>query len=232
MLNCLYRIKLYQLCYLLADLSEDAVHQIEKNLRHDLGRKGVESNAFEKIFEKSHRLEKFYTTETLEFENIVKIGNKKVKQSVMKDLVFVNDPSELIFHVCKERNMTVQDTIVRLGIDGGQSSLKVVINIFNPDEPDSAGPDGQKFTGVNKMIVLALVRDIQETHSNLETILTKAKINEISFKLACDLKVLNLILGLSAHGGKYACMYCDGSIEALGKTYPMHMDVKSYLQTL
>ena len=58
----------------------------------------------------------------LEFENIVKIGNKKIKQSVMKDLVFVNDPTDLILHVCKEWNMVVQDTIVWLGINEGQST--------------------------------------------------------------------------------------------------------------
>ena len=189
---------------------------IEKNIRKDLGRSGVESNASRINKDRSHSLEDFYVSEPLDFEMISKLGNKKIKQIVQKDLVYVKDPSDLIMHICDERNIILQEAMVRIGIDGGQSSLKVVMNIFDPNEPEAVGSDNQKYTGVNKMIVLALVRDVQETYSNLELIFEKSKLRDLKFKLACDLKVLNIILGLSAHGGKHACLYCDGTINQPG----------------
>ena len=190
---------------------------IEKNLRKDLGRKGIESNAFKTNLERSHGLEKFYESESVEFEKIITLGNKKIKETIVKDLVYVKDPSDLIVHLCEERELVLQDAVVRIGIDGGQSSMKVVMNIFDPEHPERQDQDGQKYTGVNKMIVLALVRDIQETYSNLEIILAKARIHDLKYKLACDLKVLNILLGLSSHGGKHACNFCNGTVDSMGE---------------
>ena len=44
----------------------------------------------------------------MEFEEIFKVGNKRTVKSVTKDLVLVKDPIELVNHVCKERDITVQ----------------------------------------------------------------------------------------------------------------------------
>ena len=167
--------------------------------------------------QKSHSLEDFYETETLDFEVNKKVGNKSIIEIVKKDIILVKDPTELIRHICNEREMVMEEMCVRIGIDGGQGSVKVVMNIFDPDNPDQASSDGQKFTGVNKMIVLALVRDIPETYENIKLIFKKANLNDIKFKLACDLKILNVILGLSSHGGKHSCMYCDGIQLTLGE---------------
>ena len=41
------------------------------------------------------------------------------------------------------------------------------------------------------------------------------RINEFSFVIASDLKLLNVILGLSSHGGKYACVYCEAEVKDL-----------------
>lgn len=30
------------------------------------------------------------------------------------------------------------------------------------------------------------------------------------FILAWDLKLANIVLGLSAHGGRFSCLYCEG----------------------
>ena len=109
---------------------------IEKNLRKDLGRKGIESNAFKTNLERSHGLEKFYESESVEFEKIITLGNKKIKETIVKDLVYVKDPSDLIVHLCEERELVLQDAVVRIGIDGGQSSMKVVMNIFDPEHPE------------------------------------------------------------------------------------------------
>ena len=35
------------------------------------------------------------------------------------------------------------------------------------------------------------------------------QINQLDFVIASDFKLLNILLGLSGHGGKYACIYCE-----------------------
>ena len=40
----------------------------------------------------------------------------------------------------------------------------------------------------------------------------KLKLKEINYYLACDLKLINSLLGISSHSGKFACPYCDGQM--------------------
>ena len=90
--------------------------------------------------------------------------------------------------------------ITRVGIDGGQGSLKVIMNVFNI-EADIDYKES-KDTGVNKVLVLAFVKNVTENHANLQILIEKTKLNNIKFYLAADLKLLNIIVGLSGHGGK------------------------------
>ena len=41
--------------------------------------------------------------------------------------------------------------IVRIGIDGGQGSLKIIVSLFDPDD---LGAKDELYPGVNKVIVL------------------------------------------------------------------------------
>ena len=45
--------------------------------------------------------------------------------------------------------------IVRIGIDGGQGSLKIIVSLFDPDD---LGAKDELYPGVNKVIVLGLVK--------------------------------------------------------------------------
>lgn len=195
------------------DLPESSISTILKHVRKDVGRSGVESKSSEKILSRSHSLNNYYTVEKVDFQETVKIGNKKICQIVSKDFVFVKDPTELVNHICHERSIHVQDALVRVGIDGGQGSLKVIMNIFDPAVVEE---QTHKDSGVSKVIVLALVKNVQETHHNLKLIFEKAKINDLKCVIASDLKVLNIIIGISAHGGKHTCLYCNGTINAPG----------------
>ena len=42
--------------------------------------------------------------------------------------------------------------------------------------------------------------------------MTKLKLNDLQCSLACDLKLINPILGILSHSGKYTCAYCDGEM--------------------
>ena len=103
------------------------------------------------------------------------------------------------------------NAMVRIGLDSGQGSVKVTMNIFDPEELD-----GEKLTGCNKLIILAFVKDVSECHSNIDIIHKKANLDDIKHYKACDLKLLNILLGISGHGGLHSCLYCDGLMSTPG----------------
>ena len=46
------------------------------------------------------------------------------------DLVYVRDPVKFINYVIEERGLDKSKVLVRLGLDGGQGSFKVIASIF------------------------------------------------------------------------------------------------------
>ena len=69
---------------------------------------------------------------------------------------------------------------------------------------------GNRLTEINRVLVLAYVEQIQESYNNLKRILELLNLKDIRFKVCGDLKITNIILGLSGHKGKYACAFCYG----------------------
>ena len=53
---------------------------------------------------------------------------------------------------------------------------------------------------------------MQENHHNLRVICELLDIDKLNFVVAADLKLLNVLLGLSSHSGKYACYICEGEM--------------------
>ena len=146
------------------------------------------------------------------------------KDSVKKPCV-CQDPKDLVNHICQECGIHIQDVLVRVGIDGGHGSLKVIMNIFDPADLENKN---QKDSGVNKVIVLALVENVQESHHNMKIIFDKAKLNDLKYVLSSDLKLLNIIVGISAHGGKHCCLYCNGTICTSGDLRTIAMLKSTY----
>ena len=52
-------------------------------------------------------------------------------RTVKKELVFVRECAAFLETIREERGIPVEEAMVRLAIDGGQGSLKVVANLFN-----------------------------------------------------------------------------------------------------
>ena len=71
---------------------------------------------------------------------------------------------------------------------------------------------GQLNTGVYKILPLAVVENCPERHHNLHKILSHLKLQDINnLFIVGDLKIYNVMLGISSHGGKYACAFCLGT---------------------
>lgn len=92
------------------------------------------------------------------------------------------------------------------------------MNVFDADRLDE-GEAGDKLTGVKKVIVLAYVPDMQESHFNLGVLYNALRLNDLKCYLSCDLKVLNLMVGLSGHGGVHSCLYCNGTMKEAGELF-------------
>ncbi|XP_047132521.2 uncharacterized protein LOC124811228 [Hydra vulgaris] len=142
------------------------------------------------------------------------------------DLVYVKDPVSLVNHVCIARGLEVENVIIRIRIDSGQGSLKIIINVFNREV--NYDSKETKNTGVNKVIILAFAKNVCESHTNLQILIEKTKLNNLKFYLAADLKLCNIVLGLSGHGGKYSCLFCDGDKTNLGELRTFNMLKNTY----
>ena len=90
-----------------------------------------ESNFREEIKRLSHCLDKFYTVENIYFK--AKSSNKVAENRVELDLVYVKHLVKFINHVIEEQDFDKSKVLVRLGLDGGQGSFKVVASIFETD---------------------------------------------------------------------------------------------------
>ncbi len=111
---------------------------------------------------------------------------------------------------------------MKIGIDGGSSFLKICLSGAYMDRPESHSPTkppgrkklnmDQKFlyTGVKKILVIGLVADVPESYDNIKCLLSSLNLTQISFTIACDLKLANVLAGLQGHSSMHPCLYCEG----------------------
>ena len=157
---------------------------------------GIEPNASKIIKDKPFQLNEFYKNVLCSFQQTNNKGKYKVVDKIQKDVVFVPEPWELIKKICEHRKLNPYNCLIRVGIDGGQGSLKVIMNIFNPEELQSEKRN-MKNTGVNTVLILGLVRGVQESNYNLERLINLLKLNKLKYTVAADLKLINCLLGVS-----------------------------------
>ena len=262
-------------------------------------------NVKAKLKEIDNLLEDEYTTVRLKMTKTVTVEvdedeEKKAKRKkkkterktveVERDLTILKDPVMFIKRMMKERGMKEQEVMKRVSIDGGDNSMKVILNIFDKhqeekmdnekkkrkedikkkkeekikrkedkemqkkedevktkeeekEEKKSEDPDfclpmkkktvkegdvkkneekdeqneknekrekkGELCSGVNRSIILCYAEDLEENYRNVRTILELLRFDELESVVAADYKLLNVLLGLSGHGGKFACSFCD-----------------------
>ena len=100
----------------------------------------------------------------------------------------------------------------RICINRGQGSIKLAMKLFHPAKLEDQLRN-QKDSGVNKVVLLAIVQQVEESSYNLAQIVQLLKLHEWKYFLASEPKLINIMLGLSAQNGKYASAYCIGAKE-------------------
>ncbi|XP_065670342.1 uncharacterized protein LOC136088975 [Hydra vulgaris] len=92
-----------------------------------INRSSIESNIFEKLNEIEEFISKFYEVEKMEF-----LGpNESV---LRRDVVFFQETSNFILNIIEQRKMDPFSTLVRISLDSEGSFLKVIVNIFDPED--------------------------------------------------------------------------------------------------
>lgn len=74
-----------------------------------------------------------------------------------------------------------------------------------------------KLTGVKRVIPLAFVPDIKESHDNLKVIVDLIGLNNIPFHIVCDYKFALLCAGCQTATASYPCPYCFVSLQELAR---------------
>ena len=182
------------------ELSDNATKKLCSTIRTGLNRRdSVEENIVQKLENLKEQLDEFYSVEQVEF-----ISNQN--EAIIRDLVYIKNPSDLILHIIKERGINPCVGFVRVSLDGGGGFLKVVVNVFEEQESEN------KFmnSGIQKVLIIAIVEDIAKKYENLRLVLEKLSLEDVNYYIAFNLKCANLLFGLSSHAGKKACLWCSG----------------------
>ena len=145
-----------------------------------------------------------------------KMVKKKVKKTevktVDKDVVIVKDAKEFCEEIARMRGIRPENTQVRVCQDGGGGSFKTVVSVMDSSIDLESEAAGEKLSGVNRLLPLVVCRGIPESNHNMRLIMEHLSLHRIPrVSLSMDLCLCNAVLGVSPHGGKYSCCFCDGT---------------------
>ena len=164
------------------------------------------------------------TTVDDNFESAPKIFCSK-DGDVEETVIFCCDIKCLVEKCIKKRDLVFSKLRFKIGVDGGGGFLKICMNIISEDDEDQPvvkkrrlfkdGPEGEAFkdASVKKLLILALVPDVQENYANVATLWNLLHLEPLDeygdVKVAADLKLCNIMLGLQNHASLHPCSWCD-----------------------
>ena len=115
--------------------------------------------------------------------------------------------------IIEERGIYPPDVMKVISIDGGGNSMNFILNVFDRNQDSEitfpkVEKKGNLCSGVNKSIILAYCEDL-ENYSSCRIIMELLRVDELDSVIAADYKLLKILLRLSGHEGKLACIYCE-----------------------
>ena len=117
--------------------------------------------------------------------------------------------------------------IVKIGIDGGGEFLKVCLSILAASQ-NSKAEKGKTFSytdglreesykdgGVEKLIFLAIIEDVKESHETIKMIIDLLEMNSHPYFRAFGMKLANLYFGIEGAMSTHPCPWCLSDKEEL-----------------
>ena len=193
------------------NFSLNQVKSIAQFLRSKIGRQCMEPNLRDNLADISRRLLPFFEErDVILYEKCHSDSSKYIP--ITRPAVVVNDLKSFIDHVMEQRNYCLEDTLVKVGIDGGQGFFKICLNLISRRGSQSCARSNSKAdSGVKGLFVLCIVPNMPESFVNIESCLDEVSLlsHGIEFVLATDLKVANILSGIQSHGASHPCCYCE-----------------------
>ena len=101
------------------------IRKLSSSIRKLFGRSAVQPEVMNLVRENFSRLEEFFTTTTTKMH----VSESSVPQE--RIIGHCIDIEALLMHIIKEREYNPFNHLVRIGLDGGQTMFKLVMNIIN-----------------------------------------------------------------------------------------------------
>ena len=137
----------------------------------------------EHLVEKKYTFADFYSYEDIKYE-----GDKSIVT------VFCSDIIGLIQKICVMRDLDYENCTKKVGIDGGKGFLKIVLSLFDDENPGNEGAGSKSYTGGRKVIPLVIAPNVSETYVNIKIMLDLIKFKLLdNYLVTGDLKVLNIL---------------------------------------
>ena len=209
------------------NLSERATEKLCHILREDEVK--VEKNTRRFLKDVDHLLMPYFENRRMEMEvkvnyRVLKMVRKRggtlKKQMVeakkivkkLKNIAIVKNLRVFLQKICEWRNISPADAWYRVCQDGGGGSFKSVVSVMDKGIDPSKEDKGEMLSGVNRLLPLAVCPGVPERHFNLRQISEHLQFHLIpNLRVVVDFCLLNAMVGISSHGGKYSCSYCEGA---------------------
>lgn len=193
-------------------LSQRQTLKLATELRGESGNL-ISPNLKADLRQTDHQLQALFQSQLLDF---VEMEKNKVKKHVSRPVVCVHSFDEFIERIMEIRGMNLDETMIKLGIDGGGGFLKFCLSLYSKY---IEAPGKFKDTGVKRVFIIAICPDTQENYSNLKSLWIRMGIHstKYSYIVASDLKILNILLGLMSHGANFPCCWCEAPRNNLGR---------------
>lgn len=186
------------------------------------GRKTFESNLKGKLQADDRILKEYF-------------GSKEMLlDSECKVIAYCTDVKKLIADLLDRREVSNQH-IVKIGIDGGGGFLKVCLSILEANQnqtsqnekkfsyADGLSKENYKDGGVQKLIILAIVEDVKESHENIKMMIDLLEINSYTYFCAFDMKLANLYFGIEGAMSTHPCPWCTSDKKMLQDPNLQHL---------
>ena len=148
-----------------------------------------------------------------EFETNSKTFQTKDGKPLQSSLSKTKNVKEFIDHIVELRGIEKPKLI--LGLDGDVRHLMITGVVKETDDFDDEDDvnDELMSTSSKRVLVLAKVDGVPETRHNIELMLNEMNFQDLgdNFQVVCDLKMLNIILGIQSSTSLFGCPFCEAS---------------------
>ena len=185
------------------NLADSQILSILSFLTKKWGKTIVTPNISRKLVKRKSILDTFFTQLTIGDNSEINFKSKEGKV-LKRTVVYCHDvPGLLAYRNIVENHTESDDLLNIIGADDGKGMLKITFNWSKTGHDE----EKSKLIGVKRGFILAAVCQVPETYNNMHVLIQLTKINEIEYKLSQDLKLTNIVIGITTHSSKYPCPY-------------------------